>query len=620
MKFLKLALSLMLVLTMTVLVFGSVAVSAKPVADRILGDVNDDDSVDIDDILAVRRDMFGELALAGDDRAAALLLTPGAIDIDTILAIRSIMFGTYNPGGPTATATPQSTPMPPLEGDGPVRTPVPPSAEPTFGGVNYYVSTVGSDTNDGTSLDTAWRTLQHAVTTIRDGDTILVAGGDYVGFHVGWIYSGDPDEGDGWKCIKALDPANKPRITSAQTSVAGRPSFAQFWGTSRETGIAKARYVQYWVVDGLIVDNRANNRNDNSLNYYGFDFAIASNIVIRNCEAYGSYMTGIFCSLVDNFVAEDNLSEGNGEHGYYYNCGGSNFIFRRNISRSNAGCGFHLNGGYDLPLAQDDRPGIHYNGLYELNINSNNGLGSTTTGGVINYGTGASFNLSALRGGVVRNNLAFNEHGGGMTFYGGNASDVSRDVEIYNNTIVLAADSSRFAVNFDGNNIGHMCKDHPADAHGMGLPPHNAEDLRGEPLNLYFYNNIFGSLGTGRRLVIDTENASPGNPEGGTVPTGPRLANPNVVFKGNLFITTGGTVGFTSLPTSVSTILRASNTFNSDPAQIFVAPGATGNFRLKADSPAIGTGVYIPTAFSVADHDQNLRDAFNRDAGCYMHR
>ncbi|HET8609204.1 MAG TPA: right-handed parallel beta-helix repeat-containing protein [Burkholderiales bacterium] len=43
----------------------------------------------------------------------------------------------------------------------------------------YYVATDGSDSNSGTSLDSPFRTIQHAVNKAVAGDTVLVRGGTY---------------------------------------------------------------------------------------------------------------------------------------------------------------------------------------------------------------------------------------------------------------------------------------------------------------------------------------------------------------------------------------------------------------------------------------------------------
>jgi hypothetical protein len=60
-------------------------------------------------------------------------------------------------------------------------TAVPVAADP---GTTYYVSTTGDDgTGDGTAGN-PWRTIQHAVSQVSSGDTIMVAAGEYEAFEV----------------------------------------------------------------------------------------------------------------------------------------------------------------------------------------------------------------------------------------------------------------------------------------------------------------------------------------------------------------------------------------------------------------------------------------------------
>jgi hypothetical protein len=49
---------------------------------------------------------------------------------------------------------------------------------PSRSGVNYYVSTSGSDSNPG-SLSQPWRTIQHAANSVHAGDTVEVEAGTY---------------------------------------------------------------------------------------------------------------------------------------------------------------------------------------------------------------------------------------------------------------------------------------------------------------------------------------------------------------------------------------------------------------------------------------------------------
>ncbi len=43
----------------------------------------------------------------------------------------------------------------------------------------YFVSTTGDDGNDGLTMGTAWRSIQHAADTVNVGDTVRIAGGRY---------------------------------------------------------------------------------------------------------------------------------------------------------------------------------------------------------------------------------------------------------------------------------------------------------------------------------------------------------------------------------------------------------------------------------------------------------
>ena len=91
------------------------ALAALDLSLRELGDVNGDGVVDIDDILAIRGQMFGQIELPDDDLLMADVTDDGIIDIDDILQVRAIMFGTISPtrrpfATPGTTLTPDTTP------------------------------------------------------------------------------------------------------------------------------------------------------------------------------------------------------------------------------------------------------------------------------------------------------------------------------------------------------------------------------------------------------------------------------------------------------------------------------------------------------------------------------
>lgn len=54
------------------------------------------------------------------------------------------------------------------------------TATPVAAATTYYVATTGNNVNGGTSWADAWLTIQHAVSTVASGDTIMVAAGTYV--------------------------------------------------------------------------------------------------------------------------------------------------------------------------------------------------------------------------------------------------------------------------------------------------------------------------------------------------------------------------------------------------------------------------------------------------------
>ncbi len=58
----------------------------------------------------------------------------------------------------------------------------------------YYVSTTGSDTADGKSLKSAWKSVAHAARLAQAGDTVKVAEGRYGPEHILVGNSGSADK------------------------------------------------------------------------------------------------------------------------------------------------------------------------------------------------------------------------------------------------------------------------------------------------------------------------------------------------------------------------------------------------------------------------------------------
>jgi len=274
-------------------------------------------------------------------------------------------------------------------------------------GATYYVATTGADTNPGTS-GSPWRTLQHAVDTIANGDTILVKPGTYVGCRMQYSgAAGAPKtlraETAGTVTLNAEGPIN-PRHSILQ--------IAQDFGSTP---------VEYWVVDGFVVTNSAR---------YGIDPQNAPHLIVRNCTVHNSAVTGINGSMSNYMLIENNTSYSNSEHGYYMNNSSDYGIQRNNISYSNTGCGFHHNG--DISVQPGDGQMSYW--LDERNAAYLNGSGS-------------AYNCDGVSDSKFINNLAYNNNSSGISLYAGDAATGSSNDLVYNNTFCMPSPNGRWAVN-----------------------------------------------------------------------------------------------------------------------------------------------------------------------------
>jgi hypothetical protein len=136
----------------------------------------------------------------------------------------------------------------------------------------YYVSTGGSDLNPGTSSQ-PWVTLQHAVDSIAQGDTISVNSGSYAGFRVensalpGAVKTIRADLGASM-VVHAPGPINRH---------SGNIEFENFDAS-----------VKYWVIDGFEVADSPK---------FGIDLRDTDYITVQNCFVRDSALTGIFTAF-----------------------------------------------------------------------------------------------------------------------------------------------------------------------------------------------------------------------------------------------------------------------------------------------------------------------------------
>jgi len=117
-----------------------------------------------------------------------------------------------------------------------------PSGEATIAGArgtDYYVSPGGNDSNNGLSWETAWATIQHAISQVSDGDTIHVWGpGTYV-------ENGQIVINKNLTIVGPRDPAIWPVIKPAQDT--GGSGDARGWWL---VNAGKSLVLRYLILDG----------------------------------------------------------------------------------------------------------------------------------------------------------------------------------------------------------------------------------------------------------------------------------------------------------------------------------------------------------------------------------
>ena len=267
----------------------------------------------------------------------------------------------------------------------------------------YYVSTSGSDSWPGTQSQ-PWATLQYAVDTISNGDTILVMPGTYVGCRMRYSgASGAP------KTLRAQTPGTV--LVNAAGPVNRRTSNIEI---IYNDGISA---VDYWVIDGLEVANAV---------AWGIDGINANHLTVRNCTAHNngisSGKTGIFSAYGDYVLVENNVSYSNGEHGIYVNNSCDDGVVRGNLCYSNTSLGVHMNGDKSQH-ALPDSDGIMSNWLVEKNVCYSNGSNGFDGDGVDHS--------------IWRNNLAYNNASKGIHLCCVNGATNPAYDKVYNNTLVV---------------------------------------------------------------------------------------------------------------------------------------------------------------------------------------
>lgn len=269
---------------------------------------------------------------------------------------------------------------------------------------SYYVSTSGSNTNNGLTPQTAFATLQHAADMVSAGDSVLVLAGSYVGFDI--RTDGNQNSPIVFKAIE------NNVVIDERNSVT--PDGINIENTS------------WIVIDGFEVKDQPR---------AGIRVAVSDFITIKNNFCHNNYRWGIFTGFTDDITIENNsCSFSTDEHGIYVSNSSDRPIIRNNHSFNNNGCGIHMNG--DISLGGD---GIISNAIVEGNIIHDNGLGG-----------GSAINMDGVQSSKIFNNLIYNNHATGIAMYQIDGGDASKNNKVYNNTVIQPSDGRWCIISVDG--------------------------------------------------------------------------------------------------------------------------------------------------------------------------
>jgi parallel beta-helix repeat protein len=277
-------------------------------------------------------------------------------------------------------------------------------------GPTYHVAMPadgGDDANDG-SAATPWATLQHAADSVVANDTVVVLPGQYQGF-----------------MLRESGAPGQPITFSARAGariVSDNPTTAD--GINIENWDNSLHDI---VVEGfeVIGCGRA------GIRVVASEADFSSDIIIRDNTCTDNRTWGILSGFVNDLTVEGNVCSGSElEHGIYLSNSGDGNIVRGNVCFGNHGCGIQFNA--DVSMGAD---GTMSGALIEYNTCFNNAAGG---------GGGAAINLDGVADSVIRGNLLYDNHAGGLVIYNGDGQG-SQDNLVLCNTIRQPGDG-RWAV------------------------------------------------------------------------------------------------------------------------------------------------------------------------------
>lgn len=366
----------------------------------------------------------------------------------------------------------------------------------------YYVDTTGSDVTGDGSLLHPWGSIVYAANQVSAGDTVLINPGIYAG----GVYVNTSGT--------LADP-----ITFQAHGVG-----VIIEGSGGERDAFYIEDADYIIVDGLTIRHATR---------AGIRISLSDHVTVRNCTLADNGTWGLFTDFSNYTTVEHCESYGAvNEHGIYISNSSDFPTIRSNRLHHNRGCGLHMNG--DISMGGD---GIISYGFVENNIIYENGLGG-----------GSGINMDGVVHTMLRNNLLFANHAGGITIYQIDGGSGSHDNKVLNNTIVMASDG-RWAIN---------------------IP--NSEDT-----NNQVFNNIAYTAHSWRGSISIASPTLPGF-----------VSDYNVVM--DRFSTDDGNTRISLA--AWQALGYDTHSIISTPAQLFVNP-AIADYHLTSNSPAVDHGLML---------------------------
>jgi parallel beta-helix repeat protein len=362
------------------------------------------------------------------------------------------------------------------------------------GAATYYASPNGADTNPGTMFR-PWKTLQAGKKSLKPGDALLLADGQYPG---GVRQSGDGLPGKPIT-FRAINP--------------GRAVIRGDWSAERDAFFI---YESDWItVDGLVLQ---------SAQRVGIYVSGSNHVTVQNCTMRNNGVAGMLTGYCDDLLIQNNEAAYNREqHGIYISNGGDRPVLRDNVCHDNGRCGIQLNGDGKMvrPQLGARGDGIIANALLDGNIAYNNGLMG-----------GAAINLLSVRYSRISNNLVFNNLAGGISLWNDNRKTAlqwgSKNNLIAYNTIYFRPTEGRWCLSFTNGCTDNLVANNILAGGARGAYQFDLTSSFSADHNLLFsYNCKFAAVNesTGKMLSLKDYLSFTRN-DGRSVVIEPRFVNP----------------------------------------------------------------------------------------------